>query len=76
MNEHEDNSSIAPTGLGKEGEGIGVIQELIPKGPVNSGSRWKSQSENIEGGYQVDVLEFLWLPHRMHNFTENLQFTL
>lgn len=51
MNEHEDDSSIAPTGLWEEGEGIWMIQELITKSPVHSRSRWKCQCKDIESGY-------------------------
>lgn len=66
MNEHQDNSSITEPSLREEREGIGVVEELIPERPVHRAGRWEGQGEHIQRGYQVDVLEFLWLPHCMH----------
>jgi hypothetical protein len=71
VNEHQNDGGITPSVPGKEREGIGMREELVAKGPVHSSSRWKSKSEYIEGGQQIYILEFLRLPHCMHDFPVN-----
>jgi len=74
MNEHEDNSSITEGSLWEKRESIGVIKEFITKSPVDSSSRWKCESEDIECGQQINVLEFLGFPHGMHYFPAKFSF--
>ena len=69
MYEHEDYGSIAPSSLGEEGEGVGMVEELIAKRPIHSTCRWNGEGEDIECCHQINVLELLWFPHSMHNFT-------
>lgn len=69
MDEHEDDGGVSPTGFGEERESVGVIEELIAKRPIHGGGRRNCESEYIECGHQVNVLELLWFPHSMHYFT-------
>lgn len=68
MDEHEDDSGIAEAGLGEEGEGVGVGEELVAEGPIHGGGGGQGEGEDVESGEQVDVLELLGLPHCVHNF--------
>lgn len=71
VNEHQNNCGVTPSIPRKERKGVGMVEELVTKGPVHSSSRRKSKGEYIECGQQIYVLEFLRLPHCMHDFPVN-----
>lgn len=70
VDEHEDDGGVSPAGFGEEGEGVGVVEKLVAKRPVHGGCRREGEGEHIQCSKQVYVLELLWFPHRMHDFTE------
>lgn len=72
VDEHQNNCSVTPSVPGEEGEGIGMGEELVTESPVHSNGRWKSKCVYIEGGQKIYVLEFLRLPHCMHDFPVNI----
>lgn len=37
MNEHENDGGVSPTGLWEEREGVGMVEELVAKRPVDGG---------------------------------------
>ena len=67
MDEHEDDSGVAETGAREEGEGVGVVEEHVAEGPVDGGGRRQRQRQHVERGHQVDELELLRFPHRVHD---------
>lgn len=72
MDEHEDDGGVAPWGLGEEGEGVGVVEQLVAEGPVDGGGGGEGEGEDVQGGEEVDVLELLRLPHCMHDLPANI----
>lgn len=71
VNEHQNDCSVTPCIPGKESEGVGMGEELVTIGPIHSSRRWKSKGEYIESGNEIYELEFLRLPHCMHDFPVN-----
>lgn len=68
MNEHENDAGVTPAVARKEGEGVGVVEELVAEGPVDGSCGWQGEGEHINCGYKINVLELLRLPHCMHDF--------
>jgi hypothetical protein len=38
VDKHEDNGGITESILGEERKGIGMVEELVTKGPIDEGS--------------------------------------
>ena len=67
VDEHEDHGGVAEAGAREEGEGVGVVQERVAEGPVHGGGRRQRQRQHVQRRQQVDRLELLGTPHRVHD---------
>ncbi|RWW03701.1 hypothetical protein GW17_00033112 [Ensete ventricosum] len=67
VDQHQDDGGVPPPRLGQQREGVGVRQKLVAEGPVGGGRRRQRQGEHVHRGQQVDVLELLRFPHRVHD---------
>jgi hypothetical protein len=36
VDEHQDNGGVTKAGFGEESEGVGMVEELIAKRPINA----------------------------------------
>ncbi|KAG6511906.1 hypothetical protein ZIOFF_029985 [Zingiber officinale] len=66
VDQHQDHRRVPPPRLRQQGERVGVRQQLVAERPVHRRRRRKRQREHIQRRQQVDVLELLGLPHRVH----------
>jgi hypothetical protein len=67
VDQHQNHRRVAPPGPRQQRERVRVGQQLVAERPVHGRRRGKRQREHVQRRHQVDVLELLRLPHRVHD---------
>jgi len=67
VDEHEHDGGVAEGRPREQRQRVGVRQQLVPERPVHARRRRQRQRQHVQRRHQVDRLELLRPPHRVHD---------